>query len=82
MLPMASQHLSRCQRQISECCNDSLELCFLDDCDTDGVAVDYDGDKTDWDSGYRSRKKVSYNHNDFKLPGYSIFTYLYTIVRI
>jgi hypothetical protein len=32
------------QRQISECSNDSLEICFLDDCDIDGMLVDYDDD--------------------------------------
>jgi len=42
---MILQQMSGCQRQISECCNDSLEICFLDKCDTDDVAFDDDDDK-------------------------------------
>ena len=47
MLSMLLQQMSRCQRQISESCNDSLEICFLDKCDTDDVAFDYDDDDKD-----------------------------------
>ena len=39
MLPILSFHLSQCQRQISECSKDSLEICFLDNCDIGGYGL-------------------------------------------
>ena len=86
--------MSGCQRQISECCNDSLEICFLDTCDI--VAFDdkdnmYEVDLNNYrrglcgttdDSGisrYRKGKTVSCINNPYKLPIYLIFTHLYVV---
>ena len=59
---MLSQQMSRCQRQISECCNDSLEICFLDKCDTDGVAFDY----VDVDDDKHNMYEVDYSLNNYR----------------